>query len=258
MSQPSAKSGIMATSSQCLSSAAHRGIRRTCVNCALSELCVPVGLDQKDMERLDQLVDRQQPLPANAHLCRVGERFSTLYAVRSGCFKSYRMDREGRERVLAFHLPGELMGLDAIYPGVYQSNIVALDVGGVCALPYNDLSHLAAQIPRLQEQIFRLLSKDLSAYAWLGGDHSAEERVAGFLLDLSNRYRERGYSDRAFNLAMPRRDIANYLRLATETVSRVITRFEREGLIRTERREVQLLDLEGLNQRANHCLQVTI
>ena len=233
----------------------NRAIQRTCVNCSLSELCVPVGLAPADIERLDQLVERQPPLESGAHLCRVGERFTMLFAVRSGCFKSYRMDSEGRERVLAFHLPGELIGLDAIYPGVYQSNVVALDMGGVCALPYSDLSRLASQIPRLQEQIFRLLSKDLSAYAWLAGDYSAEERVAGFLLDLSNRYRERGYSDRVFNLAMPRRDIANYLRLATETVSRVITRFERESLIHTERREVSLLDLDGLNERANHCLQ---
>lgn len=245
----------MSSTSDCHPVSATRSIRRTCVNCSLSELCVPVGLDVTDMERLDQLVERQPPLDAGAHLCRVGERFTTLYAVRSGCFKSYRMDSEGRERVLAFHLPGELMGLDAIYPGVYQSNIIALDLGGVCALPYSELSRLATQIPRLQEQIFRLLSKDLSAYAWLAGDYSAEERVAGFLLDLSNRQRERGYSDRVFNLAMPRRDIANYLRLATETVSRVITRFERDGLIQTERREVRLLDLEGINNRANHCLQ---
>lgn len=234
---------------------AARSIRRTCVNCSLSELCVPVGLDVMDMERLDQMVERQPPLQAGAHLCRLGERFTHLFAVRSGCFKSYRMDSEGRERVLAFHLPGELMGMDAIYSGIYRSSIIALDLGAVCALPYNELSRLATQIPHLQQQIFRLLSKNLSAYSWLVGDYSAAERVAGFLLDLSNRHRERGYSYRVFSLAMPRRDIADYLCLATETVSRVITRFEREGLIRTERREVELLDLEGLNARANHCLQ---
>lgn len=227
-----------------------RQIRRACINCSLSELCVPVGLNRNDVERLESVVERSGPKHTGDHLYRVGEQFHTLFVVRSGCFKNYRVDSEGRDRVLGFFLPGEIMGLDAIYPGTYQSDAVSLDTGSVCALPYEELTLLASQIPRLQDQIMRLLSKDLSNHVWLAGDSHAEERLAGFLIDLSNRFRERGYSDREFVLAMSRRDIANFLRLATETVSRVFTRFEKEGLIEVNRRDVKLLDMAALAHTA--------
>ena len=225
-------------------------LRNLCSTCSLSRLCVPMGLAEADVEQLDNIVQQGRPLRAGEHLFRANDPFNAIYAVRSGCFKSYIVDSEGHEQVLGFHLPGELLGLDAIYPEHHRCSAVALDTGSVCTLPYSQLTQLAARVPGLQSQIFRLLSKDISNYVELAADHTADERLAGFLLSLSARFRRRGYSATRFRLIMPRRDIANYLRLATETISRVLARFQHNGLIQVERRDVELLDLDGLRRTA--------
>ena len=225
-------------------------LRKMCSSCSLAELCLPVGLDRESLGRLDSLVTRDAPLHAGDHLYKKGDPFDALYAVRSGYLKSYTVDESGREQVLGFYLPGELLGLDAIYPERHQCNAVALDTASVCRLPYEDLSTLAGQVPGLQKQMFRLLSKDIHDSHSLAGDFTAEERLAAFLLSLSARLKLRGYSPTHFMLAMPRRDIANYLRLATETVSRVFKRFQQEGLIAVDRRDIRLLDIERLDDLA--------
>lgn len=225
-------------------------LRKHCSNCSLAELCLPMGLDKVDVERLDTVVAPEGPMHEGDHLYRRGDGFKALYAVRSGYLKTYIIDEGGREQVLGFHLPGELVGLDAIYPDRHQCNAVALDTATVCKMPYEQLSELAAKIPSLQKQMFRLLSKDIHTTQMLSGDHTAEERLAAFLMDLSARLKLRGYSSTHFILAMPRRDIANYLRLATETVSRVFKRFQQEKLIAVDRRDIRLLDVDRLNELA--------
>jgi CRP/FNR family transcriptional regulator len=182
------------------------------------------------------------------HLFRVGDAFRALFAVRSGYVKTYVVDEAGQEQVLGFHLPGELVGLDAIYPQRHQCNAVALDTMTVCEMPYAEITRLASEVPSLQQQMFRLMSKDIGSAFMLAGDHTAEERLAAFLMSLSQRLKLRGYSDTHLVLAMPRRDIANYLRLATETVSRVLTRFEKDGLIAVERRDIRILDAARLRE----------
>lgn len=226
----------------------HQRLRKVCSNCSLSELCLPMGLDRIDVERLDSVVAPEGPLHNGDHLYRAGDRFQAIYAVRSGYLKTYVVDDTGREQVLGFHLPGELVGLDAIYPARHQCNAMALDTATVCKLPYDQLSDLAGHIPSLQKQMFRLLSKDIHAGHVQSGDFTAEERLAGFLLSMSARLKQRGYSSTHFILAMPRRDIANYLRLATETVSRVFKRFQDDKLIAVERREIRLLDVPRLEE----------
>lgn len=216
------------------------------MTCSLQELCLPRGLYGRDLERLDALVEHQGPYHEGDHLFRIGDKFGAIYAVRAGSYKSYTVDSEGREHVLGFHLPGELLGLDAIYPGHHVCNALALDTATVCVLPYAQLSALASQISGLFIQIMRLMSKDIADTATLAGDFTAEERLAAFLVGLSERFRLRGYSPHEFNLAMSRRDIANYLRLATETVSRVFARFEKDGLIAVDRRAIRLLELQRL------------
>lgn len=227
-------------------------VKRSCANCSLSELCLPLGLSREDIAKLDQLIEARGPLHSDDHLFRVDDPFRALYAVRSGYFKTYLVDDSGHEQVLGFHLPGELIGLDAIYPERHQCNAVALDTATVCELPFDQVSRLAASVPGLQRSMFRLMSKELGESHALAGDLSAEERLAAFLLSLSDRLKQRGYSDTRLTLAMPRRDIANFLALATETVSRVFTRFEKEGLIHVDRRDVTLLDRERLHA---HCRQ---
>jgi len=225
-------------------------LRKACSECTLAELCLPMGLEQDDMERLDAVVEQLGPFHDGDHLYRVGDEFRSLYAVRSGQYKTYLVDESGREQVLGFHLPGELIGLDAIYPDRHQCNAVALDTATVCRVSYDDITALSQRVPGLQRQMFRLMSRDIGSAQALGGDYSAEERLAGFLLNLSDRLRARGYSPQHFVLAMPRRDIANYLRLAPETVSRVFKRFQRQGLIGLERREVRLLDMARVQELA--------
>jgi CRP/FNR family transcriptional regulator len=221
-------------------------LREACAVCSLKELCLPRGLSGEDLTRLDSLVERRGPFHEGDHLFRVGDRFQAVYAVRAGSYKSYTVDSEGREHVLGFHLPGELLGLDAIYPGRHLCNALALDTASVCLLPYEQLSELAGHLTALRSQILRLMSKDIADNATLAGDFTAEERLAAFLNGLSERFRQRGYSPTEFQLSMSRRDIANYLRLATETVSRVFARFEKDRLIAVDRRAVHLLDLPRL------------
>lgn len=223
-------------------------LRHACSECSVHDLCLPLGLDQPDMERLEGLVERIGPLHENDQLYRISDPFRHIYAVRSGTVKTFINDEHGREHVLGFHMPGELVGLDAIYPEQHQCNAVAVDTVFACRLSYNDLTTLAGRLPGLQKQLFRLMSKDIGGKSAQQSELGAEERVSAFLLDWSSRLRMRGYASRHFILSMPRRDLANYLGLAPETVSRVFRRFQDEGLISVDRRELRLLDPERLRQ----------
>jgi len=227
-------------------------LRRSCSTCSLSELCLPMGLLPGEVRRLEELVTSRGPINEGEHLFRIGDPLRVIYAVRGGYFKSYLVEPNGREQVLGFHLPGELIGLDAIWPERHQCNGVALNTASVCELPYAKVAELGREVPGLQHSMLRLLSKELALSHALAGDFSAEERIAGFLLSLSSRMKARGHSETNLTLAMSRRDIANYLRLATETVSRAFTRFEQDGLVSVDRREVTLKDMERLN-KLGHC-----
>ena len=224
-----------------------------CSACSLSRLCLPLGLGRAELERMDGIVTRSPVMHEGEHLFRVGDPFKSVHAIRSGSYKSYAVDSEGREHVLGFHLPGEIMGLEAIYSGRHMCDAVALDTATVCVLPYTELASLAGEIDGLRTQMFRLMSKDIADTAALAGDFTAEERTASFLMDLSRRFHERGFSPVSFNLSMSRRDIANYLRLAPETVSRVFARFEKSRMIAVDRREIRLLDYAKL-QELGRCM----
>ena len=225
----------------------------TCSQCSLAELCLPRGLTHEEMERMEAIVERSAPMHEGEHLFRVGDPFKTVYAVRAGCYKTYTVDSEGREHVLGFHLPGELLGLDGLYTGQHYCNAVALDTAGVCLLPFRELDQLAGEMDTLRGRIFRLMSKDIADAGTLAGDFSAEERIAAFLTGLSRRFERRGCSPAEFNLSMSRRDIANYLRLAPETVSRVFARLEKAKLIAVKQQAIRLLDLPKLHH-LSRCL----
>ena len=224
-------------------------IKVACQACSLNEICLPVGIDDEDMERLDAIIDRKRPLARGDHLFRVGDRFRALYAVRSGSLKTYATSEDGQEQVMGFHLPGELVGLDAIANDSHPLAARALETTSVCEIPFDQLESLSNQLPGLQHQILRVMRQEIrdDEQSMLTlGQRSAEERLAAFLISLSNRYRRRGFSPTQFNLTMSRGDIGNYLGLALETVSRLFTRFQNEGLLKVERRHVELLDRERL------------
>jgi CRP/FNR family transcriptional regulator len=224
-------------------------IKVACQECSLNEICLPVGIDNEDMERLDAIIDRKRPLARGDQLFQVGDPFSSIYAVRSGSLKTYATSEDGQEQVMGFHLPGELVGLDAIANDAHPLTAKALETTSVCEIPFNQLESLSGQLPGLQHQMLRVMSQEIhddEQNMLTLGQRSAEERLAAFLISLSNRYRRRGFSATQFNLTMSRGDIGNYLGLALETVSRLFTRFQNEGLLKVERRNIELLDRQRL------------
>jgi CRP/FNR family transcriptional regulator len=223
-------------------------LRQTCRSCTLRDLCLPLGLDADDMQKLENIVHTRGPIRAGEHLFREGDSFHALYAVKTGALKTYTIDNQGREHVLGFHIGGELTGLDGIHSGRNRCNAVALQTTSVCALPFARLEQLTREVPGLQTQILRVMSRELSASAQLATEHNAEERLAGFLLSLSRRFARRGLVPTLLTLPMPRRDIASHLRLATETISRLFARFQEDGILAVRRREVEILDFKALRK----------
>ena len=226
-----------------------KDIKVACLECSLNEICLPVGIARDDLDRLDSIIDRKRPLLRGDHLFRIGDPFQCLYAVRSGSLKSYATSEDGQEQVMGFHLPGELIGLDGIAEGDHPLAAKALETTSVCEIPFHDLESLSTQLPGLQRQLLRVMSKEIrddEHNMVILGQKSAEERLASFLIGLSNRFRRRGFSANQFNLSMSRSDIGNYLGLALETVSRLFTRFQNEGLLRVDRKHIELINRERL------------
>lgn len=209
-----------------------------------------MGLTPDDVERLDDIVKRTRPLHRGDYLFRDGDRFRSLYVVKTGSVKSFAPSPEGGEQVLGFHLPGEIIGLDAIEKDAHACSAKVLETSAICEIPFARLEELTASIPSLQHQMYRLLSKEIAHdtdMLLLLGKKSAEERLAAFLLSMSKRLQRRGLSATDFYLSMSRHEIGNYLGLAVETVSRLFTRFQDEGLMLVDRKHIQLLDLEALD-----------
>jgi CRP/FNR family transcriptional regulator len=219
-----------------------------CSQCSLGELCLPRGLSDEEKVRFEQIVQRSRPIQPGEYIFRTGDEFRSVASVRTGCFKSYVIDRDGQEQVLGFHLPGELIGLDAIHAGRHMASVVALDTSAICSLGFESVTGMARHMPELQDELFRVMSQRISELETIAGDLSADQRIAMFLVSLSHRFARRGYSDKEFILSMSRRDIASYLRLATETVSRVLARFQKRNLIDVDRKQVKLLDTKGLHK----------
>jgi CRP/FNR family transcriptional regulator len=223
-----------------------------CSQCVLSTLCLPSKLSEEETSRFEQIVHRSRPIQAGAHIFRSGDKFRSVAVVRTGCFKSYVIDHEGQEQVLAFHLPGEVIGLDAIHESCHMVNVVALDTSAVCSLPFSSVLKMARSMPDLQHELFRVMSQRISELETMAGDLSADKRIALFLLSLAKRFGRRGYSDKEFILAMSRRDIASHLRLATETVSRVLSRFQQRDIIAVNRQQVRIRNPGALAEVAGN------
>jgi len=228
---------------------------RFCSTCAFSEACLSQGLDKPSLGELHVLVEHTDAYHEGEHIFREGDDFTAIAAVRAGAVKTYVIDPDGKEQVLGFHLPGEVIGLNAIAQAHYPCNAVALDTTVLCRFSFPRMAMLATRLPGLQSQLFRLLSQDIGKAALLAGDYSADQRMAAFLVALSRRFASRGFSATRLRLAMSRTDMANYLRLASETVSRVLRRFQDDGLIAVDRRELEIRDPAGLHAIARAVLR---
>ncbi|WP_086481525.1 fumarate/nitrate reduction transcriptional regulator Fnr [Oceanospirillum sanctuarii] len=231
----------------------HPSKETKCVTCSLSSLCLPISLNFEDIDQLDKIIKRRQPLKKGEHLFHQGDRFDCVYAVRSGSIKNYAMTNDGEEQITNFHLPSELVGLDGIDCETYPVSAKALETTTVCEIPFARLEELAKELPELRSQVLRIMSRELrddKQMMMLLSKKNAEQRVATFLTNLSTRFKRRGYSPFTFRLPMSRNEIGNYLGLAVETVSRVFTRFQNSDLIAVNGKEVHILNMDDLSALA--------
>lgn len=221
-------------------------LSKACSSCSLQDLCLPLGVGADGLATLDQVVQTRGPLHKGDHLFRQGDAFRSIYAVRAGYLKTYIETEGGEEHVLGFYMAGELLGLDSISAGRKRCSAEVLDTAMVCRLPFDELSRICLEVPELQRQLLRLMSRELLTAESLSGEHSVESRMAAFLLGWGERLALRGFSKRHYTLPMSRQDLGSYLRLAPETVSRCITRFVEHRWIEVTRREVKLKDEQAL------------
>jgi CRP/FNR family transcriptional regulator, anaerobic regulatory protein len=226
-----------------------------CSTCAFSAACLEQGYDKSRLAELHVLVEHVGPFAEGEHIFREGDAFDAIAAVRAGTVKTYVNDAEGREQVLGFFLPGEVIGLNAISKDRYPCNAVALDAAMLCRFSFPGIAALATRMPGVQQQLFKLMSQDIGKAELLAGNYSADERMAAFLVSLSRRFAARGFSPRRFRLTMTRTDIANYLRLASESVSRGFRRLQDTGLVKVDRREIELLDIPKLEVLGSSILR---
>jgi CRP/FNR family transcriptional regulator len=229
-------------------------LRKSCAHCSLQQLCLPAGIDADELRRLDAIVKLRRPAQRNERLFRIADPLVSLYIARDGAFKTVSISESGEEQIVGFHLPGELIGLDALGQGVHRCEAVALTNANVCEVPLAQLTSVAAQLPRLQQQLLRVIGQGMGR----DQDHlsmlvkrQANERIALFLHGLGERYQLIGQSALQFKLPMSREDIANYLGLALETVSRGFTRLQEDGVISVQGRLIGISDRQQLNRLAH-------
>ena len=230
-------------------------IKTACSNCNLRELCLPYGLNPTELDRLDDLVSSRRRLKRGDYLYRAGEGFDAIYAIRSGFFKTDVLLEDGRDQVTGFQMAGELLGLDGISSEHHTCNAVALEDSEICAIPFSRLEGLSREIQTLQHHFHKVMSREIvrdHGVMMLLGTMRAEERLAAFLLNLSQRFTARGFSPSEFNLRMTREEIGSYLGLKLETVSRAFSRFQEEGFIAVQQKHIRILNVIGLKALMNH------
>ena len=223
----------------------HTSNQAHCRDCSLASLCLPLSLNMDDMDALDQIVKRGRPLKKGEYLFRQGDVFNSVFAVRSGALKTFSLSDAGEEQITGFHLPSELVGLSGMDSEAYPVSAQALETTSVCEIPFERLDELSTQLPQLRRQLMRVMSREIrddQQMMMLLSKKTADERIATFLVNLSARFRARGFSANQFRLAMSRSEIGNYLGLAVETVSRVFTRFQQNQLLEAEGKSVHILD----------------
>ncbi len=226
----------------------------SCQSCSLSDLCLPHGLEASEMEKLESLIDHHDRYEKEAHLYRAGDRMSGLYAVRSGSFKTFISTHDGSEQITGFHLPGELIGLDGFGDDTHACSAVALETSTVCELSMDEFEDICCEVKGIRKQVMHLMGKEINSEHQLLmalGQMKGEERLATFVLSLSNRFKLRGFSATEFNLSMARHDLANYLGLAVETLSRMFSKLDDEGILKVSRRNVKILDMKRLHELAH-------
>ena len=223
-----------------------KNTQHSCSLCSLSEICLPLGVDKQNLALLENLVKNSEVQHTGDVVLHQGDPFTTIFAVKSGMYKSVKIDNDGTQKVTGFHLPGELVGLDAIYPQHYTCNVIALNTSALCQINYDQLTALSIELPSLQRQLLRLLSKEVNSSNEMLKEQTAEQKLASFIHNLAIRYHLRGYSDTHLILPMTRQDIANHLGLTPETISRLLKRFQEKNVLAINNREITIVNPEML------------
>ncbi len=229
-------------------------LKVACSACNLRELCLPVGLSEEEVHSLDEMVNSRRAVKRGEALFHAGEPFTALYAVRTGFFKTLVTAADGREQVTGFQMAGELIGLDGISTDRHACNAVALEDSQVCMIPYTQLETLSREFTLLQHQFHKIMSREIvrdHGVMLLLGSMRAEERLAAFLLNLTQRLQARGFSASALVLRMTREEIGSYLGLKLETVSRTFSKFQDEGILEVKQRDIRILHQDLLQQIVN-------
>lgn len=224
-----------------------------CQNCSISQLCLPFTLNETELDQLDNIIERKKPVQKSQIIFQSGDPLQALYAIRSGTIKSYTLSENGEEQITAFHLPGDLIGFDAIINMKHVGFAQALETSMICEIPYDILDDLAGKMPKIRQQMMRLMSNEIKSdqeMILLLSKMSAEEKLAAFLQNLSRRYAARGFSAKEFRLTMTRGDIGNYLGLTIETISRLLGRFQKSGMISVQGKYILINKMDELNELA--------
>lgn len=234
----------------------------TCAKCNLRESCLSGEVAARDLERIESIVYVRRRIQRGETLFRFGDAFKCLYAIRSGFFKTSHADVGRREQITGFFMAGELLGLGGMASGHCEVTATALEDSEVCAMPFSLIEQIAAEVPALQRGLLSVLSREIvrdHGVMLLLGSMCAEERVAAFLINLSRRFARRGYSATQLRLRMSRSEIASYLGLKLETVSRIFSLFHRNGLLEVQKRQIAIVNarrleavLTGPEWRNNH------
>jgi len=220
----------------------------------MSALCLPLALDSSSLDRLDKVIERGRPIHKNKYIFHGGDPFRAVYAIRSGVVKSFCISDDGSEQVTGFYLPGEIFGWDGIDNNTHSNTATTLETTALCEIPFARFEEISRTMPILQKHFMRLMAKELTSDQELIGllaKSSAEERVASLLLSLSSRLKLQHLSATQFRLPMSRADIGNYLGLTVETVSRVFSRFQSFDLILCDKKEIEIINLNGLSALAH-------
>jgi len=232
-------------------SACVESVKVACSSCNLRELCLPLGLSVEELDKLGKFVAPPRSIRRGDALFHAGERFASLYAVRTGFFKTRLVADDGRDQVTGFQMAGELLGLDGISSDHHTVDAIALEDSQVCQIPYEQLETLSREFTPLQQQFHKIMSREIvrdHGVMLLLGSMRAEERVAAFLVNLTQRLQARGFSPTALVLRMTREEIGSYLGLKLETVSRTFSKFQEDGLLEVKQRDVRVRDAAGLRR----------
>lgn len=226
-------------------------IKVACSNCNLRELCMPIGFDSGDMQKLDEIVATRRKVKQGELLFSNGDPFTSLYAIRTGFFKTCVSSEDGREQVTGFQMAGEIIGLDGIVSDHHNCNAIALEDADVCVMPFANVEELSREFPVLQRHVHKIMSREIvreNGIMMLLGNMRAEERLAAFLLNLVQRLHARGFSQSEVILRMTREEIGSYLGLKLETVSRAFSKFSEDGIIEVKQRYVRIIEPDALKK----------